>query len=55
MGLDALGELEMRSRGATADHKLASCLMYHPPNGTLGLAAVDDDTVDWLKKTAFSI
>jgi len=30
----------------TADHILASCPLYHPPNGALGLAALDDDTVD---------
>jgi len=24
--------------------------LYHPPNGRLGLAALDDDTVDWLKR-----
>jgi len=33
----------------TADHILASFL-YHLPIETLGLAALDDDTVDWLKK-----
>jgi len=32
-------------------NNLASCLLYHPPNGTLGLADLDDDTVDWLKRT----
>jgi len=25
------------------------------PNGTLGLAALNDDTVDWLKRTALNI
>jgi len=40
----------VRSRGHTADHILASCPLYHPPNVTLGLAALDDDTVDWHKK-----
>jgi len=42
--------------------------LYHPPNtpsytyrlpvnlnGTLGLAALDDDTADWLQKTELSI
>jgi len=33
----------------TTDHILASCPLHHPPNGTLGLVAFDDDTVDWLK------
>jgi len=37
-----------------ADHMLASCLLYHPPNGTLGLAALDDDTVDLLQKTVLN-
>jgi len=39
----------------TADQILASCPLYHPPNGTLGLTALDDDTVDWLKTTALNI
>jgi len=39
----------------TADHILASCLLYHPPKGTLGLAALDHNTVDWLQRTAVSI
>jgi len=38
----------------TADQILASCPLYHPPYGTLGLAALDDDTVDWLKRTALT-
>jgi len=33
----------------TAAHKLASCLLYQPLNGALGLAVLDDETVDWLK------
>jgi len=32
----------------TADHILTSCPLYHPPNGTLGLEAFDNDTVVWL-------
>jgi len=39
----------------TADHILASCPLYHPPNGTLGLAALDDNTVDWLQTTELCI
>jgi len=39
----------------TADHILASCPLYHPPNGTLSLVALDDDTVNWLETTALSI
>jgi len=38
-----------------ADHILASCPLDHPANGTFGLTAVDDGTVDWLKTTALSI
>jgi len=33
-----------------ADHMLASCFLYHLPNGTLGLAALDDDTMDRTKQ-----
>jgi len=32
-----------------------STFTYHPLNGTLGLAAFDDDTVDWFKTTALNI
>jgi len=39
----------------TADHILAFCPLYHPPNGALGLAAFDDDTVDWLQTTELCI
>jgi len=39
----------------TADHILASCPLYHPPNGTLGLVALGYDTVEWLQTTTFSI
>jgi len=28
-----------------ADHILASCPLYHPPNGATGLAVLDDDTL----------
>jgi len=55
MGLSALSELQMRAKEQTADHILASCPMYHPPNGTLSLAARDDDTVNWLQTTALNI
>jgi len=45
MELGALGELQMRNRGANGrSHTITSCLLYHTPNGTLGLAALDDDT-----------
>jgi len=39
----------------TADHMLASCPLYYPPNATLDLVALDDGTVDWLKRTALNI
>jgi len=39
----------------TADHILAPCPLYYPPKGTLGLEALNDDTVDWLNRTALSI
>jgi len=39
----------------TTDHILASCPIYNPPKRALGLAAFDDDTVDWLQRTALSI
>jgi len=38
-----------------ADHILVSCPLYHPPNGILGLAALDDDTVDWLQRRELCI
>jgi len=38
----------------TADYILASCPLYHPPNGTLGLAAIDDDTMDWIQTQKFA-
>jgi len=47
MELGALGEQQMRSRGANGrSHSFLP--LYHPSNGTLGLVALDDDTVDWL-------
>jgi len=36
----------------TADHILASCPLYHLPNGTLDLAGIVDGTANWLKRTA---
>jgi len=37
-----------------ADQKLASCPLYHRPKGRLGFAALDDDTVGWLQRTALA-
>jgi len=34
---------------------LSACHYREPPNGALGLAALGDDTVDWLKRTALKI
>jgi len=56
MGLGALGKLQLRSRGGNdLSHILAFCSTYHPPKRALGLVTLDDDTVDWLQKTALSI
>jgi len=55
MGLGAPANCRCRAEEQTADHILASCLLYHPLNGTLGLAALDDDTVDWLQTIALNI
>jgi len=55
LGLGALGELQMRSRGANGRSQLAFCPLYHPPNGTLDMVALENDTVDWLKRTALNI
>jgi len=53
-GLVPLMNCRCGAEKQTADHILASCPLHHPPNGTLGLAALDDDTVNWLT-TALSI
>jgi len=55
MGLGALGELQMRSRRANGRSHTSFLPPVHPPNGTLGLAALDDDTVDWLQATELCI
>jgi len=63
MGLGALGELQMRSRGANGRSHTSLLSLYFyvsrfyvsPLSGTLVLAALDDDTVDWLKRTATKI
>jgi len=57
MGLGALGELQMRSRESNnrSHTTVASCPLYHPPNEAPGLAALDDDTVYWFKRTTLSI
>jgi len=44
----------VQSAEQRANH-IASCPPYHSPKGTLGLAALDDDSVDWLQKTVLSI
>jgi len=47
----------MQSRRVNGrSHILASYgPLYHPPNRILGLAALDDGTVDWLKRTTLNI
>jgi len=56
MGLGALSEQQLRSRGANGRPHIASCPLYHLPNyGTVDLATLDDDTVDWLQTAALSI
>jgi len=39
----------------SADHILVSCPLHHPPDGAPSLVPLDNDTVDWLKKTTLSI
>jgi len=55
IGLGALGELQMGAEEQTADHILTFCPLLHPPNGKPGLAALDDNIVNWLQTTAFCI
>jgi len=47
-GLVHLANCKCRAKEQAADHILASYPQYHPPNGTTGLAALDDHTQDWL-------
>jgi len=55
-GLVSLANCRCGAEEQTADYILASCPLYYPPNGKLGLVALDDDTVqDWLKTTALNI
>jgi len=54
-GLMPLVNCRCGAEEKTAHYILASCPLYHPPKGTLGLAALDDYTVDWLQRTALSI
>jgi len=54
-GLVPLAKCSCGAEEQTADHILTSCPLYHSPKGTLGLAALDDDTVDWLQTTTLSI
>jgi len=55
MGLGALGELQMRSRGANGQSHTSFQSPVSPFKGTLDLAALDDDTVDWLQTTELCI
>jgi len=54
MGFGALGELQIRSKEANADHKV-SCTLCYRLDGTLCLAALGDDTtVDCLQQHSAS-
>jgi len=55
MGLGALRKLQLRSRGANGRSHTSFLSPVPPSNGTLGLAALNDDIADWLQTTAFSI
>jgi len=56
MGLGALGELQMQSRVANGrQHTSFLSPKYHPPKEKLGLASLDNDTVDWLHTTTLNI
>jgi len=54
-GLVLSANCRCRAEEQTANHILASYPLYHPPNGTFGLAALNDDTVDGLKRTVLNI
>jgi len=58
MGLGAVGELQLWSRGAKGrPHTsfLYPIPSWHLPKGILGLAALNGDTVNWLQATAHGI
>jgi len=55
MGFDALSELQLRNREVNGRPHTNFLFPHHPPNGTLGLAALENDTVDWFKTTGLSI
>jgi len=53
MGLGALGELQLRSRGANGRSRSELPVPYttlQKGRHIIGLTALDDDTVDWLQK-----
>jgi len=54
-GLVPLANCRCGAEEQTAYYILASCPLYHLPNGTLGMAALDDDTVAWLQTIALCI
>jgi len=54
-GLGPLTNCRCGAKEQTADYILVSCPLYNPPNRTLGLAALDDDTVDWFHSTELCI
>jgi len=52
MGLGPSAKSRCGAEEQTVDHILDSCPLCHLLNGTLGLAALDGDIVDWLKRIA---
>jgi len=55
MGLGTLANCRCRAEKKMADIPPFKWNLYHPPKRAPGLAALDDDTVDWLKKSTLSI
>jgi len=47
-GLVSLAYCRCGAEEQTANHSLVSFSPYYPLSGTLGLATLDDSTVDWL-------
>jgi len=55
--LGAFGKLQLQNSKANSQSitsPVASCPLHHLPKGPLGLAALEDDTADWLQRTALS-
>jgi len=54
MGLGALADLQLRSRGENIRSHTNFLSPTPQSKGTPGLTALDDDTADWLQRTALS-